>query len=358
MCKVQLKAGYANLWNTPPVSVENLQPYSSYFLEKVGFILCFSSLKHSKSSKTVKVTIKSHLTKGNKINLTHKYTTMNTVMSKRESDGKYNIQSLIDLNPYANTEHRITQADADMANTYVSLIEQTRSDIIPKAGDILRYTDKHGNYSPYAHIEYNHNGICNICEHPYVPFINSDKDGISCNTSGGAWDNVNASELRYIGKEQKHFKDWGHWGACANGSIQFTAEVSVWEYVHPEPLYRDYTTEKWRKLYISRISEEKRKNYGGYLYSSDDGVAFHTDSELNKFLREYKGEIFNGHWDNQLVIWCYKEQQTVMSQEEFDALNLPVTTIYCNGKQPAKIMYDDENRTAILYFVMPDRCHC
>lgn len=275
-------------------------------------------------------------------------------MSIRESDGKYNIQSLIELNLHYNTEHRITQADVDMANTYVTLIKQTRSDVIPKTGDILRYTDEHGNYYPYAHIEYNRNGMCNICENPYVPFIVSKTDGITCTTGGGAWDNLKTSNLKYIGKEEKHFCDWGHSGVCSNGSVHFTAKVSVWEYVHPKPLYKDYTTEKWRKLYISRIAEEQRKNYGDYLYKSDDGVDFHTESEFHKFLKEYKGEIFNGHCDNQLVIWCYKKQQTVISQEEFDTLDLPVTTTYCNGKRPAKIIHDDENKTTVFYFVMPN----
>ena len=281
---------------------------------------------------------------------------MNTVGISK--NGKYNVQSLIKLNLNQNTEHSVTQSDVDMANNYVTLIEKTRSNISPKAGDLLRYTDAHGNYSPHAHIEYNRNGICNICENPYVPFINSQTDGITCTTNGGAWNDLETSSLKYIGKEQKSFCDWGHSGACGNVSVHFEAEVSVWEYIHPKPLYKDYTTEKWRKLYISRISENNRKNFGGNLYYSMDNVSFCTENEYQKFISEFKGEVFNGHWENQFVVWCYREHQQQVSQEEFDALDLPATTTYCNGQQPAKIKYDDENKTAIFYFVMPDKRLC
>lgn len=283
---------------------------------------------------------------------------MNTEISKREANVKYDIQSLVELNPYYNKEHKVTQADADMANAHVALIEKSRSNIIPKAGDILRYTNKYGDYYPYAHIEYNHKGICNICEQPHTPFIYAITDGIICSTSGGAWSNIETANLRYIGKEEKSFCDWGHSGACGNGAVHFKAEVSVWEYAHPEPLYKDYTTEKWRKLYISRIPESNRKDYDDFLYHSTDGVNFCTEYEYQKFLREYKGEVFNGHYENQLVIWCYKEHHQKVSQEEFDALDLPKTTIYCNGKQSAKIKYDDENKTVIFYFVMPEIHFC
>lgn len=276
---------------------------------------------------------------------------MNTE-NAREQNGKYNIESLVKKNPYYDREHRVTQADVDMANSYTELIENTRSSIIPKAGDMLRYTDQHGDYYPYAHIEHNSNGMCHICECPSVPFISSDTAGIRCSTSGGAWTHLEADSLKYIGKEHKYFCDWGHRGACANGSVHFATTVSVWEYIHPEPLYRNYTTEKWRKLYISRFSENRIKDNGGYLYDSMNGIAFRTENEFQHFLKEYKGEIFNGHYENQFVVWCYKEQQKQVSQQEYDTLALPETSRYCNGKRPAKIEYDDTNKTAIFYFVM------
>ena len=110
---------------------------------------------------------------------------MNTKEVEKEQNSKYNIESLIKKNPYYDKEHRITQADVNMANSYVELIENTRSCTTPKAGDMLRYTNQHGDYYPYAHIENNSNGICNICESPSVPFIGANTVGIRCNTSGG-----------------------------------------------------------------------------------------------------------------------------------------------------------------------------
>lgn len=280
---------------------------------------------------------------------------MNTENLRKAQDGKYKIESLIKLNTYYNAEYRVTQTDVDMANAYVSLIEKTRSNVTPKAGDILRYTNQHGDYYPFAHIEDNDGDVCNICENPNVSFISPKADGISCNTGGGAWDDLQTGNLKYIGKKQKYFHDWGHAGACGNGSVYFTAEVSVWEYVHPQPLYRGYTTEKWCKLYLTYVSEDKRKDNDGYLYTSMNGVAFRTEADFQKFLSERKGEVFKGNWKNQSVVWCYTELQKQVSQEEFDALDLPETSTYCNGEQPAKIMYDDENKIAIYYFVMPDR---
>ena len=125
--------------------------------------------------------------------------------------------------------HGITDSDLVMANDYVRLIEITRSSKTPKAGDRIRYTNKYGDYYEYAHIEYVRDGIVNVCECPYVPFIGKNRigDGIYCNTSGGAWTNIPVENLTYVGTEEKTFQDWGHDGACADGTVQFKANVSV-----------------------------------------------------------------------------------------------------------------------------------
>lgn len=274
--------------------------------------------------------------------------------------GKYSVRSLKKADPSYDNKHGVTQSDVDMANSYVALIESTRSDTIPKAGDRLRYTDKHGSYYSHAHIEYNRDGECNICEQPYVPFIWSDgQKEIRCSTSGGAWTDLKSEDLRYIGKELKTFCDWGHCRACANGAVHFTAEVSLWEYIHPEPLFEDYTTEKWLKLYVSKISEENRENHSDYLYVASAALpcrsgstAFRTEGEYLQFLENFKARVFPGNWHNQSVVFCYREQQRRISQEEYDALDLPVISIFCNGRRPAKIGYDDENKIATTHFVM------
>lgn len=273
---------------------------------------------------------------------------------KEQLVGMYNIDSLIELNYSYDQEHRVTQSDVDKANKYVTLIESSRSADTPKAGDMLRYTDNHGSYYSDAHIEYTREGICNICERPYVPFVSpSETMGIQCSTSGGAWYDLKAGELKYIGKQEKRFHDWGHCGPCANGTIHFIAEVSVWEYVNPLPLYEDFTTEKWRRLYINRFDEKDCKDHGKYLYEGD-GVAFRTEEEFSKFIETYKGKVFKGHWPNQFVVWCYREAQKQVSQKEYYNLNLPLITIYCNGERSAKVAYDDNNKIATANFVMPN----
>ena len=44
------------------------------------------------------------------------------------------------------------------------------------------------------------------------------------------------------------FKDWGHCGACANGSVTFIAKVPLWFYAEPNSRYGDFTTETYRKF--------------------------------------------------------------------------------------------------------------
>lgn len=276
---------------------------------------------------------------------------MNAEDYTKRPNGKYDIASLVKINPKYNMKYQVTQADVDITNSYVAMIERTRSPITPESGDILRYTDRHGNYYPHAFIQDNRNGICHICERPYGIFISPIQKESRCDASGGAWRNIETACLRYIGKEETNFYNWGRLGYYGNGVLNFTAEVSVWEYIHPEPLYKDYTTEKWRKLYLV-YSEEKHKYLGGQPYYSLGDTGLHTESDLRRFLNEFKGEAFKGREDNELVIWCYKQLQEQVSQEEFESLDLPETTTFCNGNQPAKIKYDDENKTAIFYFIL------
>lgn len=52
---------------------------------------------------------------------------------------KYSVETLRELNVSYDHEHGLTQKDVDMANSYVELIEQTRSEITPQIGDRLIY---------------------------------------------------------------------------------------------------------------------------------------------------------------------------------------------------------------------------
>jgi hypothetical protein len=274
---------------------------------------------------------------------------------------RYDIDSLKEINRSYDYEHGMTRSDVDMANKYVEHIERTRSDTVPKAGDCVRYTTEDGDYYGKAHIEFNRDGECNICERPSVPFIWYDgNEGIKCFTSGGAWANIPTDQLVYIGREEKRFTDWGHCGSRGNGAVGFFAEVSVWEYIHPEPLYEGYTTEKWRKVHVSKVQDEDRERHDGYLYLTRGALSseccnniFRTDGEYSQFLRDYKAKVFHENYPNKSVVFCYREQRQRVSREQYDSLCLPVISIYYNGKRPAKIEYDDENKMVKTYFVTP-----
>ncbi|WP_301875011.1 DUF4121 family protein, partial [Bacteroides caecimuris] len=93
---------------------------------------------------------------------------------------KYGIETLKTLNVLYDHEHWLTQEDVDMANRYVELIEQTRSEITPQTGDRLIYLSRHGDYYGNALIDSmdEKKGLLSICEQPYVPFVWQSADNI------------------------------------------------------------------------------------------------------------------------------------------------------------------------------------
>ena len=59
---------------------------------------------------------------------------------------KYTVETLKPLNTLYDHEHWLTQQDVDMANSYVELIERTRSEKTPQIGDRLIYVDRYGKH--------------------------------------------------------------------------------------------------------------------------------------------------------------------------------------------------------------------
>lgn len=66
---------------------------------------------------------------------------------------KYSIETLRERNVSYDHQHWLTQEDVDMANSYVELIERTRSKITPQIGDRLVYVTEHGDYYGNALID-------------------------------------------------------------------------------------------------------------------------------------------------------------------------------------------------------------
>lgn len=263
--------------------------------------------------------------------------------------GKYTKETLEAINARYCDMHSINDSDLEMANRYVELIERTRSTTVPKAGDVLQLTNEYGEYYEHAHIEYTtedrYGG--NVCEKPYVPFISPLKDvsGIACSTSGGAWANVDPAEMKYVGKTQKRFHDWGHYGGCADGAVEFEAEVSVWEWKHPK--CGEYTTKDYDKFYWD-YSYKKDSEYKYIITTAGclSHTAFKTKSEFDLWLHTFRGVIV----DN--TVWCWKHGYKSVSPVEFEALEYPEDTMLYNGSvYRCKRAYDEEKHLITTYHV-------
>jgi hypothetical protein len=220
---------------------------------------------------------------------------------------EYTIESLVRINESYNHEHGVSESDVKKTNDWVKHIEASRSSVIPKAGDRIIYTSQHGDYSSEAVIEkVDKNGL-HVCIYPMIPFVSKTEaeDGIHLCVSGGPFTHIPVNSPKYIGKIKAGFKDWGHYGACGNGAVCFNAEVSRWEYGEQEPLYGNFTTRDWCRIYLYKLSDTQRLK-SGYLYSGD-GIAFRTEAEYQTFLKTTGATVFSGNWENQLVLWLSKK---------------------------------------------------
>ncbi|MEF9983732.1 MAG: DUF4121 family protein [Oscillospiraceae bacterium] len=265
----------------------------------------------------------------------------------------YTIGTLKEINQQYDHNHGLTQSDVNMANTYVDVIQRSRTDNQIQVGDIVELTTKHGDYYKKAHIEsYNaETSSWSVCQEAYTPFVifNSGKTNIICNTSGGAWSGV-PNKLTLIGKRLKLFCDWGNCGACGNGAVNFQAEVNVWEYSEPNRLYGEFSTKDFNKKYISYCVDEHGQPKDGSQYRYlGDGIAFTNRNEYEAWLKTYKGVEFKGNWENQTVVFLYKENSHLISEVDWDNLNLPVDSRMCNGTILVKVKYDDEQHVIETY---------
>lgn len=267
-------------------------------------------------------------------------------MYTRESLSKIN-------NRYIHCGHHIlTDSDVSIVNEYVKLIENTRSKTTPKAGDRIIYTTDFGDYYRYAHIERIENGEAYICEQPCTPFIRQNGNEISCHTSGGAWNFVDVTKLKYIGREKKMFCDWGSYGACCDGALDFEAEVSVWEYKSENPRFVDekgnqYTTKDYNYMVISYSTG--RNSYYKYFGKN---IAWKNESDLQAWLKTFKGKVFKyDSFFGAALVWYYKEKLHPVSPKEYDKINGFEDSMFCNGLRRCKRIYDEENHIVNTYFV-------
>lgn len=254
----------------------------------------------------------------------------------------YTLESLKEINTGYNHNHGVRQSDVEKANLWVKFIEESRNDL-PQVGDIVEFTDRHGNYYRNAHIEKvdEEDEELNICEQPYVPFVGKSNKGLHTSTSGGAWANI-PRELKYLGKRKKLFHAWGWGGGRANGAIQFYAEVNVWEYV---AAILEFSTKTHDKFYVYANNEELT-NPHDYKYTVSEGAfnkcAFRTDEEYQAWLKTYRGVEREGNWDNQIVVWTYKQKKENVPLEQYLSIeNGVIDSWYCNlSMQECKRVYE------------------
>lgn len=255
------------------------------------------------------------------------------------------IENFYKINGLYHIEHGITKNDIKMAENYIDYIEKTRSDKIPKVGDIVKYTTEYGDYYGRALIsaDTGENEI-EICEQPYVPFIcDTNNNDMKLSVSGGAFTHTNKNNLKYLGKEKRQFCDWGSCGACANGAVDFEAEVSVWEYKENN-MFGEYSTKYYNKMYIKK----KEKPINGYIIFGD-GIAFETEKDYQAFLKTYRAKEFDNDYNT--VIFYYKEENYLISKEEWQELEgYQIDTRKCNASIiTVKVKYDEENKRIKVY---------
>ena len=272
-------------------------------------------------------------------------------MQQPKTEDRYSCETLLPMNTLYDHEHCLTQEDVDAANALVRHIERTRNPLVSQGGDRVRYTTRHGDFHGNALIEaVREDGMRSICLCPYVPFVWATADGIGCSVSGAPFTAVMPQELKPSGAMPGDFCAWGHCGACGNGVVRFCAEVPLWEFREGDPLYGDFSTEKWRKISLYKDTE----NLHGNLYRGDC-ISFRTEEEFRRFLSDCEGTVFAAPNPKSVIVWGYRDEQVALPRTEWKALDVPVTErrIY-NTLQPVKLVKDHGRHTAVCYFVRPE----
>lgn len=88
------------------------------------------------------------------------------------------------------------------------------------------------------------------------------------------------------------------------------------------------------------------------MYNFGDGNAWKSKTDLYAYLRAYRAEIFKGHWQDQFIVWTWKEKQHHVSPTEFDSLELKEDTFLMNDDiMRCKRKYDEGTHTVHTFYV-------
>ena len=143
-------------------------------------------------------------------------------------------ESLLAKNKVFDRDHGLRDSDLELCNYLIGVIESTRSDKEPRAGDRIECIGPNAEYL-FGHLEQPiKEEYCAICTQPYTSFVGCNSGGEEnifpkFNTSGGYWLSCTDPKMyEYKGKTKKIFKCWGNAGWTAGGAVKFEAEVSLW----------------------------------------------------------------------------------------------------------------------------------
>ena len=99
---------------------------------------------------------------------------------------------------------------------------------------------------------------------------------------------------------------------------------------------------------------DKADEYG-YKFTGTEGAmsskAWRNELEFQAWLETVKGKVVKGNWNNQIIVWYWKQKEVHVSPEEYDALELPEDSMMMNGLRRCKRKYDEDNHTVTTYFV-------
>lgn len=252
-------------------------------------------------------------------------------------------------NPVFDRKYGILPSDIEKVNKYISVIEGTRDKDKPMPGDKLIFTDSMGFYYENAHIQQEKEDMIEICEQPHTPFVSlHGKNAVRFSTSGGAWKSIPIKNLKYIGTAQKQFHDFGHCGGAPQGTVYFNATVNVWEYT--EEQHFPFTTKTHNQTSISFVPKRLRKDR--YMYFAlTDGIAWETALDLQAWVETFRGKLYKGKLENQIIAWTWKEKQIQVSPDEYEKIEGIEDSMQHNGIIKCKRVYDEENFIVNTYYV-------
>lgn len=154
-----------------------------------------------------------------------------------------NLEELLKCNASFDHRHGLGNYELRLALMHITNINASQSrNSRPSVGDLVE-----GTY--YSNTEYSfgivvgvskEGGVVEVCYHPYIPFIDSNTDGIRLSVSGGPFTHVHESCFELVKeKEPRLFCDWGECGACGGGAFNFPANVKRWKLVEAPQVSRD-----------------------------------------------------------------------------------------------------------------------